>query len=174
MKKPIKNQAHDPAQIHATIASADQRDGRIRAVVENIVPSLNGGRFPVKRIYGDTMVVEADCFADGHDVVACNLKWRTAEAAKWSSVPMVALGNDRWRASFDIDALGIWQYTVQARVDPFLSWRHDFARRIDVDDVRVAALSGAMLIAEAAHRASGRRHGLHADCGTEPVRRADH
>jgi starch synthase (maltosyl-transferring) len=133
MKKLAKNQVHE----QAAVAPIPQRDGRIRAVVEN------------------TLVVEADCFADGHDVVACDLKWRPADAAEWFSVPMTALGNDRWRASFDVDALGTWQYTVHARVDPFLSWRHDFARRIDLDDVRVAALGGAVLIAEAARRAAG-------------------
>jgi len=133
---------------------ADQlQDGRIRAVIERITPSLDGGRFPVKRIAGDAVTVEADCFADGHDVVACDLKWRQAGAAEWFSRPMKPLGNDRWRAAFSVDAIGLWQYTVHARVDPFLSWRHDFARRVDLDDVHVAARSGATLIAEAASRA---------------------
>lgn len=130
-----------------------QRDGRVRVVVENVTPSLDGGRFPVKRTVGDEVVVEADCFADGHDVVACDLAWRQAGAANWERRPMRAVGNDRWRAAFVVDAMGTWQYTVHARVDPFLSWRHDFARRIDLDDVRVAALTGARLIDEAARRA---------------------
>ncbi|MEO8056864.1 MAG: alpha-1,4-glucan--maltose-1-phosphate maltosyltransferase [Burkholderiales bacterium] len=137
----------------AAVTPVGLQDGRIRAVIESITPSLDGGRFPVKRIVGDAVVVEADCFADGHDVVACDLKWRRAGATAWSSRPMKALGNDRWRAEFAADAIGVWQYTVHGRVDPFLSWRHDFARRIDLDDVRVAARSGASLIAEAAGRA---------------------
>jgi len=128
------------------------QDGRIRVVIESITPSLDGGRFPVKRIVGDTVIVEADCFADGHDVVACDLQWRRTGAA-WSSRPMKSLGNDRWRAEFAVDAIGVWQYSVHGRVDAFLSWRHDFARRIELDDVRVAARSGAGLIAEAAARA---------------------
>jgi len=137
----------------AALTPAPQQGGRIRAVIENITPSLDGGRFPVKRIVGDAVVVEADCFADGHDVVACDLKWRRAGTTAWFSRPMLALGNDRWRAGFPVDAIGLWQYTVHARVDAFLSWRHDFARRIELEDVRVAARSGAMLIAEAAARA---------------------
>jgi len=137
----------------AAVMPIGLQDGRVRAVIESITPSLDGGRFPVKRIVGDAVVVEADCFADGHDVVACDLKWRRADAAAWASRPMKPLGNDRWRADFAVDAIGVWQYTVHARVDPFLSWRHDFARRVDLDDVRVAARSGAALIAEAATRA---------------------
>ena len=40
-------------------------DGRIRAVIENIQPAVDGGRFAVKRVVGDEFLVEADCFADG-------------------------------------------------------------------------------------------------------------
>ena len=128
-------------------------DGRVRVVIENVSPSVDGGRFAVKRVVGDVVVVEADCFADGHDVVACQLLWRRAGAAAWATKPMAALGNDRWHASFAPDSIGEWQYTVRAWVDPFLSWRHDFSRRVDLDDVRVAALSGAALIEQAAGRA---------------------
>jgi starch synthase (maltosyl-transferring) len=129
-------------------------DGRSRAVIENIQPTVDGGRFAVKRVLGDEVVVEADCFADGHDVVACRLQWRRGGAASWQSATMQPLGNDRWRASFVVDALGSWEYTVCAWVDPFLSWQHDFARRVDADDLRVAAATGAALIEHTAQRAS--------------------
>ena len=128
-------------------------DGRVRAVIENVQPAVDGGRFSVKRIVGDTLVVEADCFADGHDVVAAMLKWRRSGAAEWHSAPMTPLVNDRWRESFVVDALGTWEYTVSAWVDPFQSWLHDFARRVDADDVRIAATTGALLIEQAAGRA---------------------
>ncbi|MCO5122550.1 MAG: DUF3416 domain-containing protein, partial [Rhizobacter sp.] len=130
-------------------------DGRVRVVIESVTPAVDGGRFPVKRVVGDTIVVEADCFADGHDVVACELLSRRAgaEAGTWSAAPMAPLGNDRWRGEFVVDAIGAWEYTLRAWVDPFLSWRHDFARRVDADDLRIAARSGAALIAQAAARA---------------------
>ena len=138
-------------------------DGRVRVVIESVTPAVDDGRFPVKRVAGDIVVVEADCFADGHDVVACELLWRRAgtgaEAGTWSATPMAPLGNDRWRGEFVVDAIGAWQYTVRAWVDPFLSWRHDFARRVDLDDVRVAARSGAALIEQAAVRADKRGRG---------------
>jgi starch synthase (maltosyl-transferring) len=128
-------------------------EGRVRVVIESVRPCVDAGRFAIKRVVGDTIVVEADCFADGHDVVACQLLWRRADAADWQAETMEALGNDRWRAQFRVDTIGSWQYTVRAWVDPFLSWRHDFERRIDLDDVRVAALTGARLIEQAAARA---------------------
>ena len=130
-------------------------DGRIRVVVENVAPSIEGGRFPIKRIVGDMVEVRADCFADGHDVVACAVLWRRAGEPQWRNTAMQALGNDRWQATFRVDAVGAWQYTVCAWVDPFLSWRHDFSRRVDPEDLRVAGRTGAHLIAEAAQRAGG-------------------
>ena len=131
----------------------DATDGRVRVVIEGLSPAIDGGRFAVKRVLGDEVIVEADCFADGHDVVACSLLWRPAGEPGWRSVTMKLLGNDRWRASFVADALGSWGYTVRAWVDPFLSWRHDFSRRVDIDDLHLAALTGAALIEQAAQRA---------------------
>jgi starch synthase (maltosyl-transferring) len=128
-------------------------DGRVRVVIESISPAVDGGRFAVKRVVGDDMVVEADCFADGHDVVAAELLWRRPGANDWETRPMKSLVNDRWRGSFAASEIGDWLYTVRAWVDPFLSWRHDFGRRNDIDDVRLAARSGAALIEAAAARA---------------------
>ena len=106
-------------------------DGRLRAVIEGITPAVDGGRFAAKRIVGDEVVVEADCFTDGHDTLACLLLWRREGEAAWNETPMAPLGNDRWRGSFTAAAVGRYQYTVTAWVDHFLSWRHDFARRVE-------------------------------------------
>lgn len=131
-----------------------QRDGRIRAVVENVAPVIDDGRFAVKRTVGDTFVVEADCFADGHDAIACALLWRRDGSTHWQAAPMTHVGNDRWRGSFALDAIGRYRYTVCAWVDHLLSWQHDLARRVDADDIRLALRSGAQLVAGAAGRAS--------------------
>lgn len=131
-------------------------DGRVRAVIESVTPSIDNGRFAAKRIAGDEVLVEADCFADGHDSLACLLLWRRDDEKIWHETEMIFLGNDRWRGSFNAAAAGRYLYTVTAWVDHFLSWRHDFARRVDKEDLRVAALAGAGLIEEAAGRAKGK------------------
>jgi len=129
-------------------------DGRVRVVVESVTPAVDGGRFPIKRTVGERVQVQADCFADGHDVVAAALLWRRAGGSGWQSTTMSALGNDRWSAVFVVDQVGGWQYTVCAWVDPYLSWRHDFARRVDLDDLRLSLLAGAQLARAAARRSS--------------------
>jgi len=129
-------------------------DGRVRAVIDRVIPEIDCGRFAVKRVVGERMVVEADVFADGHDALACMLGYRYEDAPNWTEVPMEALVNDRWRGDFPLEKLGGYRYIVTAWVDHFLSWRNELKRRIDPADIASAALVGAKLVAEAANRAA--------------------
>ena len=132
-------------------------DGRARVVIEAITPSVDNGRFAAKAVVGDHVVVEADCFADGHDVIACVLRYRRDEGAEqaWREAPMTALGNDRWRGHFVAQSIGRYRFGITAWVDGFLSWHHDFERRVDPADIELAARVGAELIDAASHRAAG-------------------
>jgi starch synthase (maltosyl-transferring) len=125
------------------------------AVIENVLPRVNGGRFAVKRVVGDAVEVSADGFAHGHEKVACVLRYRGPGDAAWTEIEMEPLGNDRWRAAFSVDRLGSWQYRVSCWIDLLASWREGFARRIDPDDLRLAARMGAELVAVSAARAAG-------------------
>lgn len=51
-------------------------ESRLRVVIEKVKPEVDAGRFPIKRIQGEKVVVEADVFADGHEVLRCMLKYR--------------------------------------------------------------------------------------------------
>src|SRR5688572_32135324 len=90
-----------PDARHAERRSALPDEGRARAVIENISPSVDEGRFAAKRVVGDRVEVEADCFTDGHDVVACLVRYRHDSEPDWREAPMTPLGNDRWRGAFD-------------------------------------------------------------------------
>jgi starch synthase (maltosyl-transferring) len=76
--------------------------------------------------------------------------------AQWRDVPMVPLGNDRWRASFEVARVGRHFYTVEGWTDHFRTWRSDLVKRINAgQDVAVELLIGAGLIEGAANRAQG-------------------
>ncbi|MEO7337686.1 MAG: alpha-1,4-glucan--maltose-1-phosphate maltosyltransferase [Caldimonas sp.] len=137
------------------MAKAARPDGRSRAVIDAVRPSVDGGRFAAKRVVGVDMVVEADCFTDGHDVLRVMLLWRTEAADRFSESEMVPLGNDVWSGSFPLAAIGRYVYSVAAWVDHFESWRHELERRVDADDIRLAARVGAALVDQAAGRAKG-------------------
>ena len=58
------------------------------AVIENLQPLIDGGRYPIKRVTGEDLVVEADIFKEGHDVVAAALKWRMVDETGWHETSM--------------------------------------------------------------------------------------
>lgn len=129
-------------------------DGRKRVVIESVQPEIDAGRYPIKRIVGDSILVEADVFADGHDHVTARVLFRFDGHTEWASVPMQPLGNDRWRAEFPVSRMGEYIYTVAGWIDHFDTWRSDLEKRIVAgQDIRVDLLNGAKLVEEAAERA---------------------
>jgi len=130
-------------------------EGRNRVMIEGVTPEIDGGRFPIKRIVGDETVVEADILTDGHDAVSCTLLYRKESDAKWTTVPMEPLGNDRWRGSFRTHELGCYRYTIKGWIDHFKSWSRDLGKRVEAgQDVSIDLLIGAALVENASKQAS--------------------
>jgi starch synthase (maltosyl-transferring) len=131
-------------------------DGRRRVVIEDLSPSVDGGRFPIKRTVGDELEVQVDAFADGHDAIRVVLRWRPSDAQQWHETEMEPLGNDRWRGAMALERAGRYEYTVASWVDHFLTWRRDLAKRVEggQEDLGVDMAIGAELIGQAAARAA--------------------
>jgi len=130
------------------------RDARRRVVIEHIDPEIDAGRFPIKRVPGERVVVEVDAFAEGHDELTCVLLHRGGQESDWHEVPMRPLVNDRWRGEFRVGAPGRHLYTVEAWVDHFHTWVRDLVRRLEAgQDVSVDLQIGAELVMAAAGRA---------------------
>jgi starch synthase (maltosyl-transferring) len=131
------------------------QEGRVRAVIDAVLPVVDGGRFPVKRIAGEAVRIEAHCFTDGHDKLRVVLRWLAVGASDEYEVDMQPQANDVWLAEFTPPRAGRYRYTVVAWVDHFESWRHELERREILADIRVALQVGSALIDEAAGRATG-------------------
>jgi starch synthase (maltosyl-transferring) len=135
----------------------DRDSGRRRVVVERLLPEVNDGRFPIKRTVGEAVQVTAHVHADGHDVLAVRLQHRRGGgvATPWTEIPMLALGNDEWSASFTVGEVGVHEYTAEAWVDAFLSWRHGLEIKSKAGvEVSVELQEGAALVAAAAERSA--------------------
>jgi len=129
---------------------------RQRVAIEHVEPEIDGGRYPIKRVVGDTVLVEADLFADGHDVIRGLLRYRHEQQEKWLETPLKPVTNDRWQATFDVTELGQYRYGVMGWVDHFATWQRDMRKRLEAQqDVTVDLLIGKRLIEEAAHHAPG-------------------
>ena len=124
-------------------------------VIDNLQPLIDGGRYPVKRVVGEDLIVEADIFKDGHDVVSGVLKWRVLGKRAWRETPMTFVDNDRWRGVCTLYDQAIHEYTVEAWTDTFRSWQQEFIKKFEggVSSLRSEALEGAALVEGAAQRA---------------------
>jgi starch synthase (maltosyl-transferring) len=127
------------------------------AVIERVTPQLDGGRFPAKRAAGQDVLVEADVFKDGHDVLAVRLQWRVAGVSTWEETTMTPVENDRWRGVFCAVSPGWMEYRVAAGGDSFASWRAEIRKKADAgySDLSTEAAEGALLLERASGVARG-------------------
>src|SRR5690242_7920689 len=163
------------AQLAAPGAAARQRQdpapGRApeelrRVTIENIRPSVDGGRFPIKRTPGERVDVRADVYADGHEQLRVVLLDRPRgssdsafserkNAVGWRETEMdqPQPGLDEWTASFEVSDIGWHEYAVGGWVDRFDSWRHGIELKAAAgQNVEVELLEGALLVRDAAGR----------------------
>jgi starch synthase (maltosyl-transferring) len=147
--------APEPAPAQAPAAAIDPRLQR-RVVIENVRPQVDCGRFPIKRTPGELVAVTADIFADGHDALAAVLLYRKAGDDAWQESPMEKGDNDEWRGSFTVDALSDYEYTVEAWIDRFGSWRLELSKKFGAgQQVDSELLEGAELVAASSARGGG-------------------
>jgi len=125
-------------------------------VIEAVRPEIDCGRFPIKRVTGEAVTVEADVLVDGHDLISAMLLFRPAGQPDWFEIGLREIGNDRWRGSFNVDRVGRFEYCVEAWVDHFKTWRRDLRKRLDAAQVTIADLQiGSRYVLEAQARAKG-------------------
>jgi starch synthase (maltosyl-transferring) len=130
--------------------------GNRRIEIERLLPAVDGGRYPIKRAVGDAVEVEAHIYSDGHDAIAGRLLWRKQGASAWGQAPLRLRWNDEWLASFTVEEVGTYEYTVEAWIDHYRGWARDLAARINAgQDIRIDLRIGMKLLREAAGQARG-------------------
>jgi len=115
-----------------------------RIIIENVKPQLDGGVFYIKRIVNQNVSVSANVFSDGHDVIACCVKFKHELEKKWSEVRMSPTENDEWSVDFKVIKQGVYYYFIEGWVDYALNWQHGTERKIkDNQHVNSELLEGA-------------------------------
>jgi starch synthase (maltosyl-transferring) len=102
-----------------------------RIQIQRVEPQVDCGRYPVKRIAGETVDVTARVFCDGHDVLGASVRYKPAGGGRWLEAPLRPLGNDEWAGSFAVDRPGRWSFRIEAWVDRIASFQDELRRRID-------------------------------------------
>ena len=132
------------------VKSAMMAGQAARLAIENITPAVDGGQFPVKRVVGQTVTVEADIFGDSHDPLSAALFWREGDNPDWHEVPMELVENDRWRADFPLTRLGRHEYAVEAWRNPFAVYRYELGKKHEARlDLKLEIQEGIELVHDA-------------------------
>ena len=126
-----------------------------RVIIDHVTPSVDGGRFAVKRTVGDRLVIEADIFADGHEQLAAFVATRPGASAESALTPMKPLGNDRWRAVVELRDTTPLDFRIEAWLDHYGGFVRDTGRKRAAGlALGLEAQEGQALLEEAAHAVS--------------------
>ncbi|MBV9874124.1 MAG: alpha-1,4-glucan--maltose-1-phosphate maltosyltransferase [Verrucomicrobia bacterium] len=128
-------------------------------MIENLSPLLDGGRYPLKRVVDQELVVSADIFKDGHDLLAAVLKWRPAGVQEWWETPMTQGENDRWSGIAHFVENTEYELTIEAWGDEFASWRAEYDKKFNagITELTTEIAEGAILIEKTASRIDRKR-----------------
>jgi starch synthase (maltosyl-transferring) len=99
-------------------------------VIEHVRPTVDDGRYPVKRVVGDTLRVTADIFKEGHDLLGARIRYRGRDSVHWREAPLRPVDNDGWAGLVPLEANTRYVYTVEAWTDTWGSWVEEMRRRI--------------------------------------------
>ena len=148
---PAADAALAPAADAALEAARQPRIG-----IEAIAPTVDEGRFPVKRIVGEVVEVSCDLICDGHDTLGAALLWRAVDAAGWTETRMRPLGNDRWTARFPLERMGRYLFAVETWRDAFASFRDELEKKHAANvPIGLELEEGRILVTKAGERAGG-------------------
>ncbi|MFL9824528.1 alpha-1,4-glucan--maltose-1-phosphate maltosyltransferase [Rhodoplanes sp. SY1] len=148
----VTYESHLPATAESAPLEAEAYQRRF--VIEDVYPTVDAGRYPVKRIVGEPVDVWVDLFRDGHEVTAAALRWRREGERGWRTAPLVPVENDRWHGTFVPIEIGRHVFVVEAWTAGFATWRRDtLAKQKAGQDVTLELKEGRELVAAALPRA---------------------
>jgi starch synthase (maltosyl-transferring) len=125
----LEGEADPPVRGMGTTLGIEEATRAPRFAIEAVTPSVDGGRFAVKRTVGEMVTVEADIVGDGHDRLAAALLWRAADEEAWREARMRPVGNDRWAAEMPLERLGRYVFTVETWKDVFATFHNELTKK---------------------------------------------
>jgi len=126
-----------------------------RIPVLDVFPVAEEGRFPAKAVVGESVPVRATVIREGHDALGATAVLLRPDGSVHSSARMVdiAPGLDRYEARLVPDAEGEWSFRVEGWSDPYGTWAHDAAIKVEAGiDVELMLTEGTLVLERAARR----------------------
>ena len=127
-----------------------------RTIIDHVHPQINQGRFPIKRVVGERVAVDAKIFGDSHDYLRALIEYRKAGADTWEFMEMEEAPNDLWTGSFTVQEQGMYEYRLVAWVDQLKTWYRGFKKKeADGQAMDVELQIGANFLSEKADQLEG-------------------
>ena len=126
-----------------------------RIPVLDVFPVAEEGRFPAKAVVGEAVPVRATVIREGHDALGATAVLLRPDGTVHSRTRMVdvAPGLDRYEARVVPDAEGDWSFRVEGWSDPYGTWAHDAAIKVEAGiDVELMLTEGELVLTRAAQR----------------------
>ena len=155
-------------RISRTMPLPDTKQPPARILIQAIEPIVDCGRYSVKRTVGDEVEVYATILKDGHDTLEAAIRVRGPGDKRWSEVPLLPLGNDRYGGAFSVDRPGRWLFAVAAWTNRIATWQDELRRKLESGERELASelAEGATLLGlasvtpeEGLAASTGDRHG---------------
>jgi starch synthase (maltosyl-transferring) len=127
-----------------------------RVSIRDVSPQVDCGRYPAKGSLGEPVIVEADVFADSHDLIHAAVCWRRKGQRRWQEAPMELVINDRWHGEFLPDELGRYEFRITGWIDRFGSWQRDTRKKLDAG---VATSTDLLIVADLLEEVRDRAEG---------------
>ncbi len=144
----------------------------IHVIVENLQPMVEGGRFPIKAIPGESVAVTADIYRGGHEKCVATLLYRRVGQNTWQRTPMNFVDNDAWLGRFTAAGTGNYEFTVEAITAPSTAPRTDSKSKPELESPCVFSPYGTLRVDSALTQYSAWYEMWAKSQGTDPNRSA--
>jgi starch synthase (maltosyl-transferring) len=117
------------------------------------VASCAGESSPAKAVPGESFLVSATVFREGHEMLGAGVVLTDPRGVRLPLVPMreLAEGTDRYGAEVAATSEGLWHFAVEAWGDPIARWLHDAEIKVPIgQDTELMLAEGALLLGRAA------------------------
>ena len=102
--------------------------------VENVKPSIDGGKRYTKVTEGEDVFVRCDIISHGTARIDADVMFRHDSEKKWRSAPLTLNENDSWSGQFRTEKIGIYRFKIVAWRDQVSTLMADCKKWLDAGE----------------------------------------
>lgn len=146
-----------PIHVHQRYTAEDAAKSP-RVIIDDIIPSVNNGRFSAKGLVGDTIPVGATIYSDGHPVISADVLYRSADDDVVERTPLHFIENDQWQAEITLKRTGRHYFSIHAWIDQYQTLVRDIVKKRDIGKDIEVDITEAKKLVEIAQKNSDNSH----------------